>query len=209
MPDEHRAGSQPSLPSLPPIWFLRHGQTLWNAEGRIQGQRESPLTQRGLEQAAAQAALIAPVMAQHAPACFVSPLGRAQHTARIALAGAGFVTDPRLAEAHAGRWQGLLRADVIADPRNGLASEISGLELFLAAPGGEGYAALCARVAGFLRELDGPCVIVGHGLWGQVMRGLVLGLPRPAMGALPNAQGCIYHLASGRERVLRAPPGQD
>ncbi len=187
---------------LPKLWFLRHGETHWNAQKRIQGQLESQLTDKGVRQAHVQARLIRPVLRQ-GPACFVSPLGRAQETARIALGDTRYQTDPRLAEAHAGRWQGLLRADVIADARNGFDLDINALELFLAAPEGEGFADLRARIVDFLKGLSGPSVIVGHGLWGQVLRGLVRGLPRAEMGTLPNDQGCIYALERGRETVLR------
>lgn len=187
---------------LPKLWFLRHGETHWNAQKRIQGQLESQLTDKGVRQAHVQARLIRPVLRQ-GPACFVSPLGRAQETARIALGDTRYQTDPRLAEAHAGRWQGLLRADVIADARNGFDLDINALELFLAAPEGEGFADLRARIVDFLKGLSGPSVIVGHGLWGQVLRGLVRGLPRAEMGTLPNEQGCIYALERGRETVLR------
>jgi probable phosphoglycerate mutase len=187
---------------LPKLWFLRHGETHWNRQKRIQGQLESQLTEKGVRQAHMQARLIRPVLRQ-GPACFVSPLGRAQETARIALGDTRYKTDTRLAEAHAGRWQGLLRADVITDANNGLHQDINALELFLSAPEGEGFADLQARIVDFLKGLSGPSVIVGHGLWGQVLRGLVRGLPRAAMGGLSNEQGCIYLLDKGRETVLR------
>ena len=41
------------LRDVPPIWFLRHGETEWNLEKRIQGRRDSPLTARGVDQAGA------------------------------------------------------------------------------------------------------------------------------------------------------------
>jgi len=189
--------------SLPPIWFLRHGETFWNAERRIQGQLESPLTERGIAEAGMQARILHPILMREHPACFASPLGRAQQTARIALEGRPYLTDPRLAEAHAGHWQGLLRAEVIDNPENGLSPDISALELFVAAPGGEDFDALSARIRDFLASLTGPSVIVGHGLWGQVLRGAVRGLPRSAMGRLPNEQGCVYALSDGAEHVLR------
>eukprot|EP00581_Thalassiosira_minuscula_P035615 CAMPEP_0184474274 /NCGR_PEP_ID=MMETSP0740-20130409/133117_1 /TAXON_ID=385413 /ORGANISM="Thalassiosira miniscula, Strain CCMP1093" /LENGTH=54 /DNA_ID=CAMNT_0026851443 /DNA_START=161 /DNA_END=322 /DNA_ORIENTATION=- len=49
---------------FPKIWLLRHGQTEWNAEHRIQGQLESPLTPLGIEHARRQAGLMAPVLEQ-------------------------------------------------------------------------------------------------------------------------------------------------
>ncbi|MEP1943570.1 MAG: histidine phosphatase family protein [Paracoccaceae bacterium] len=187
---------------LPKIWFLRHGQTHWNAERRIQGQLESELTEQGRADARQQAVLMASVLSQYPP-CYVSPLGRAQETAQIALSGAQFQTDARLSEAHAGAWQGMLHDDVRRDFPTLVRPESSALELFLVAPGGEGYERFKARIVDFLSELNKPSVIVAHGLLGQVMRGLVLGLELSQMGQLSNGQGCVYVLENGREEVLR------
>ncbi|MEX0303167.1 MAG: histidine phosphatase family protein [Leisingera sp.] len=187
---------------FPKIWLLRHGQTEWNAEHRIQGQLESPLTPLGIEHARRQAELMKPVLALR-PDCYASPLGRAQQTADIALGGAPFVTDARLAEAYAGVFQGMTLSEVAArypqvhgaNPRN--------LDLFCEAPGGEGYASFHARILDFLQSLNRPSVVVAHGLLGQVMRGLICGLDRDRMAALPNGQGCVYVLENGTETVLQ------
>ncbi|WP_264213179.1 histidine phosphatase family protein [Leisingera thetidis] len=186
---------------FPKIWLLRHGQTEWNAERRIQGQLESPLTPLGLDHARKQAQLMAPVMAQN-PACFVSPLGRAQQTADIALGGAPFVTDARLAEAFAGDFQGMTLDEVAQQYPQIHGANPCNLDLFCEAPGGEGYAGFHARILDFLRSLAGPSVVVAHGLLGQVMRGIICGLPRERMAVLPNGQGCVYVLENGTETVL-------
>ena len=189
--------------SYPTIWFLRHGETYWNAERRVQGQLESELTPRGIEQAHAQARLMQPIL-ETVPPCFVSPLGRARQTARIALGGADFTTDARLAEVHAGDWQGELRDDILR--RNPDREGQTPLEVFLSAPNGERYDAFRNRIQSFLDELTRPSVVVGHGLLGQVLRGLLCGLDRAEMGALPNKQGCVFVLSDGVETVLRNEP---
>ena len=194
------------LKDLPKIWFLRHGETHWNVEKRIQGQLESDLTPAGIAQAQAQARLMRPVL-ETDPGCHVSPLGRAQQTARIVLGERPFQTDPRLSEVHGGIWQGLLRPDVIRDNPALVPADVTALELFLAAPGGEGYEVFSARIRAFLATLSTPSVIVAHGLLGQVLRGLLRGLPRSEMGHLPNEQGCVYGLENGREHVLRSEIG--
>ncbi|MFS4582883.1 histidine phosphatase family protein [Phaeobacter sp. C3_T13_0] len=188
--------------AYPKIWFLRHGQTEWNAEGRIQGQLESQLSPLGLEHAQQQAALMAPILAQ-GPACFVSPLGRAQQTAQIALSGRPYITDARLAEAQAGVFQGMTRTEVAAQHPDIYAANPLNLDLFCAAPEGEGFAAFRDRIEDFLEGLCEPTVVVAHGLWGQVLRGLICGLSRGDMAVLPNEQGCIYQLWQGEEQVLR------
>ncbi|OIQ33664.1 MAG: phosphoglycerate mutase [Alphaproteobacteria bacterium MedPE-SWcel] len=188
---------------FPKIWFLRHGETAWNAEGRVQGQLESDLTDRGVAHAHRQADLLAPILAAQAPPCLVSPLRRAQHTAGIALRGQAFVTEPRLAEVQAGRFQGLTRSDIASAYPDIHATAETNLDLFCSAPEGEGFSNVQGRVLTLLRSLESPTVLVAHGLWGQVMRGLICGLDYCEMAALPNEQGCVYVLENGCETVLR------
>jgi broad specificity phosphatase PhoE len=163
---------------------------------------ESCLTPLGIEHAHRQARLMPDILAQN-PTCFASPLGRAQQTAEIALGAAYFTTDARLAEAHAGDWQGVTRTEVKAGWPELYDASPTVLDLFTSAPNGEGFEAFRARIAEFLSELNGPSVVVAHGLLGQVLRGLVCGLNRAGMGVLGNEQGCVYVLENGQERVLR------
>ncbi len=185
----------------PKIWFLRHGQTEWNKAFRLQGQLDSPLTEQGKADAARQAGLIAPVLAQ-TPDIYVSPLGRTRQTAEIALNGAPYQTDDRLMEIHAGAWQGRHRSDIMADHPEWAQTRPSALEIYQAAEAGEGLDAFRARITGFLDDLTGPTVIVAHGLLGQVLRAIVCGLDMAAAGRLSNDQGCVYVLENGREYVL-------
>ncbi|WP_422050343.1 histidine phosphatase family protein [Shimia sp.] len=191
------------MTEFPTIWFLRHGQTTWNAVRRVQGQLESDLTELGRAQAGQQADLIAPILKAHKPHCLVSPLRRAQQTAAIALGGHPMVSDARLAEAQAGVFQGMTMDEIDARYPEIYGANPKALDLFCAAPEGEGYAAFEARVRAVLESLDGPTVMVGHGLWGQVLRGLICGLSHAETAALLNLQGCVYELKDGRERVLQ------
>lgn len=182
---------------FPKIWFLRHGQTEWNVAGRIQGRLDSPLTDLGREQATQQARIVdtfAQQVESGSGGIFVSPQGRAQKTAKLALGSRPFVVDTRLSEINTGEWEGQLKAEV--------ATQGSDLEVYSVAPGGEGFSALEARVRGFLIGLKGPSIVVSHGLLGQVMRGVILGLDRPEMSELTNGQGVVYELCDGREFVL-------
>ncbi len=181
----------------PKIWFLRHGQTEWNAEGRIQGRLNSDLTAQGRADAQAQARLIAPMIESVLAGpggIYVSPQGRAQDTARIALGDTPFQIDPRLAEINTGEWEGRLRSEVTV--------EGSDIETYASAPGGEGLAQLQARVADFLDALTGPSIIVSHGILGKVLRGQIRGLDMAGMTALCNRQGCVYRLENGAEKIL-------
>lgn len=89
---------------------VRHGETVWNAEGRIQGHLDSPLNAEGL----AQAELLAECLAQEAfDAVYCSDLGRTQQTIQPYLrkTGATAVLCPRLRERHLGVLQGFTAAE--------------------------------------------------------------------------------------------------
>ncbi|MEP5731969.1 MAG: histidine phosphatase family protein [Sulfitobacter sp.] len=189
------------MAGYPKIWFLRHGQTEWNKAYRLQGQLDSALTDQGVADARRQAALMGPILAQD-PAVFVSPLGRTRQTAEIALSGAAYVLDDRLMEIHAGRWQGRLRSDILADHPEWAARNPSALEIYQKAEEGEGLEAFRARIVSFLDDLKGPSVIVAHGLLGQVLRGHIRSLDMTQAGDLSNDQGCVYVLEDGQETVL-------
>ena len=185
------------VPDWPEIWFLRHGQTEWNLEGRLQGRRDSALTALGRAQASGQAVLIRDIahrVALGSGGIYVSPLGRARQTAALAMPDHVPTLDSRLAEIDTGAWEGRLRAD--------LPKGQDDLTLYASAPGGEGLDALIERIRAFGDELAGPSIVVAHGLAGQVLRGLATGLAPAKMGAQDNLQGCVYHLARGRERRI-------
>lgn len=189
------------LQSYPPIWFLRHGQTEWNRAFRLQGQMDSPLTEQGIAEAKAQAALIGPILLR-SPAVAVSPLGRTRQTADIVLGGREYATDPRLMEIDAGAWQGRLRNEILVERPDLAQTSPTALQIYQAAPDGEGLERFHNRIAAFLEDLTGPTVIIAHGLLGQVLRAQVCGLSLDAAGHLPNLQGCIYHLEKGQEHIL-------
>ncbi|MET8835185.1 histidine phosphatase family protein [Micromonospora sp. NPDC004540] len=91
------------------IW--RHGNTDWNAAGRVQGQTDVPLNDLGRE----QARVAAPVLAALRPDAIVaSDLRRAADTAAAlaALTGLPVRSDARLRERHFGQWQGLALTEV-------------------------------------------------------------------------------------------------
>ncbi len=189
------------MKTYPKIWFLRHGETEWNAEGRVQGQTESVLSERGVTHARQQAALMAPILALNPP-CIVSPLKRTRQTADIALGGRDYAIDDRLKEVDAGAWEGHLRTDIYKDLPDGITPDSPHIEFFAAAPGGEGFDVFQARVRAFVDTLTEPTVIVAHGLSGQLLRGEVCGLNRAELGQLTNRQGCVYVLENGTETVL-------
>jgi probable phosphoglycerate mutase len=92
---------------------IRHGETVWNAEGREQGQADSPLTPRGLDQSVAIAGRL---RGQRFAALYSSDLGRALQTADFVAhaTGVDVLVDPGLRERHMGIFQGLTREQMAA-----------------------------------------------------------------------------------------------
>lgn len=173
---------------VPDLYLIRHGETEWNAAGRMQGWHDSPLTEKGR----AQMVALAPLLQGVAARAVVSPLGRAVASARIALEGHDFATDDRLREVSLGPWDGRgfeeLRAahpDIFGDPRLGWYDRV---------PGGEGMAALRARVEDFLATLDAPTIIITHGVTLRMIRMVILG------GMMEDGevvQGAIHPIRGG------------
>lgn len=173
------------------IW--RHGQTAWNAEGRIQGQLDTELTEQGI----AQAAVAARKLAALRPDVIVSSdLRRTVDTAAAlaALTGLTVGYDPRLRERHFGVWQGLTGAEAAARHPEEYARWQAGEPVDSC--GVEGAEELGKRCSTALREAaelapGGTVVVVGHG--GAAKHGVValLGWPSqvlPTLGALNNCR---------------------
>jgi probable phosphoglycerate mutase len=186
--------------SLPPLYILRHGETEWNTEERLQGHLDSPLTPRGLAQAEAQRAILNRVLPAGA-AVFSSPSPRAWRTAEIALPGHDITRDARLMEIALGDWTGRTLAEIGAQHPDVVASMDRHLWKFTA-PGGERLEEMAARCRAVLDALRGPCVLVTHGVTSRLLRCLALGLPPQALSELPGGQGVVHLVETGTARVL-------
>ena len=196
-----------------PLYLLRHGETAWNLERRMQGNKDSPLTARGREQAAAMGRALAIELAREpGPTLFLrSPLGRARETASIVGRALGldpgeWRDDTRLAELGYGQWDGFTWSEIEADYPDALARWRADPEGFCP-PGGETHHDLRRRSAAFLAEIAASAVrtvVVGHGVSGAVVRGLHLGLDARAMFVLDKPQDAFFRLHAGREERILA-----
>lgn len=188
--------------SPPPVYVLRHGQTAWNAEGRLQGRIDSALTEEGQRQALAQRALLQGCDLSGYTG-FASPQGRAFHTAALVLVGqVPFVhTDGRLVEIGLGAWEGM-RRDTLPRAMPEMDSDEGPLDIYARAPGGEGFSALRARCQSFLTDLKGPAVIVTHGVTSRMLRLILLGRDTSEIGQLQGGQGVVFFIADGVQRRL-------
>ena len=198
-------------------FIARHGETVFNAARRLQGDHlHTPLTRAGIAQADAMgAALRAALGPAPALTLWASPTVRALQTLAIiaehlALDWHTARTDPRLVEIGMGSWGGCYYADVVA--RMGPVVDADGL--LRPAPDGETYPAIAARVGGWLADTDddaGDRLVIMHGISSRVMRGVMLGLAaHPGHGApvapgLP--QGSVALIADGAETLLHRGAG--
>lgn len=131
--------------------LVRHGQTEYNAQGRLQGWCDSPLTPAGLAGVRSTATHLA---VRPFAAVYVSPAGRAQATAREIVAhhpSARVVTDPDLREFGFGDFEARLEAELYAryDPEELFAGVLRGT--FAGLPGGERGHEFLARVGAVSR----------------------------------------------------------
>jgi len=189
---------------FPELWVLRHGETKWNAEARLQGRLDSPLTETGLDQARAQGRILtARLPGPVRVLCSDAP--RALRTAEIAIAGLDLPIErePRLAEIDLGRWQGQTLDALRADHPEIARATDPHLWKFTA-PGGETLGQMAARVQAVLDGLTGPTVLVTHGVTSRLLRCIVLGVPIADLASVPGGQGVVHHIRDGKANILTA-----
>ncbi len=155
---------------LPHCYFVRHGLTDWNAEGRIQGQEDTDINDIGRQQADGNGARLAALIDKPEEFDFVaSPKRRTRETmervrAAMGLARDGYRTDERLIEMHYGDWQTFTLAEIDRQAPGSVAARESDKWNYVP-PGAkaESYQTLAERIRPFLAELERPTVCVTHG----------------------------------------------
>ncbi|MEM7022621.1 MAG: histidine phosphatase family protein [Pseudomonadota bacterium] len=186
------------------IYFVRHGETTWNREGRMQGRLDAPLTARGLHEARRNGATLRGLIEDDEPYTLTfSPLGRTRETARIVAeeVRAHLATersDPRLLEVSWGEWDGLTIDEIKQRAPDEWQAHI-GDRWNVAPPGGESYQTLCERVAAWLAGVrDEPrLIVVSHGALGRALRGIYLGLTPDETLRLEERQDAVIRLTQG------------
>ena len=190
---------------MPPlVYFVRHGQTAWNAENRLQGQADTDINALGRAQADSNGAHLARLIARPEEFDFVaSPMRRTRETMeriRIAmgLAPENYRTDPRLVEIHFGDWQGFTYRDLELD-QPGI-SERRARDKWRFVPPGEGaesYASLVERIRPAIAELVRPSVCVVHGGVVRILFHILTGLPGDKAAELEIPQDRILRWQDG------------
>jgi len=201
-------------------WFIaRHGETVFNAVQRMQGDApHTPLTRAGFAQAEAMGEALRRRLGPRPPlTLWASPTGRALQTLAVIaehleLDWHEARTDARLSEIGVGDWGERYYRDVIAEAGTILDYETA---LFtVRPPGGEWYDEVAARVGEWVAETEGETgdrLVVTHGMTGRVLRGLLSGLETRAEHGAPIApslpQGTMVEISGGTESVVHRGTG--
>jgi broad specificity phosphatase PhoE len=190
----------------PTIYYIRHGETEWNATGRLQGTQDVPLSERGVQQAVAAGAILKGLLARDVREAssmpFVSsPLGRARATMELVrgtlgLLAEGYTADDRLREIGYGQWESMTLEQAEARDPVLYARRLAD-KWTVAAPGGESYAEVQARVSDWYAQVSGATVVVAHGGTARTLM-VALGFETPQSAAdLYIEQGVVYVFAEG------------
>ncbi len=194
----------------PSCYFIRHGETDWNAAARMQGRAETDLNAKGRAQARAIARRLREVEPDVSGFSFyASPMRRVRQTLAPILAACGLeerdvIFDDRLREKHFGVCEGMTWRELLTlapDP-------FSAPEAFYhwRPEGGESYADVAARLEDFLAGMRTPAVIVAHGGVSRVVRGWFLGLPEAEVATLKVPQDRFMRLWPGGMEWIEASP---
>jgi probable phosphoglycerate mutase len=193
--------------SGPTLYYVRHGLTDWNIEGRLQGHRDIPLNARGRVQAAACADILRDLLARDGwrpqeLGYVSSPLVRACATmdilrAALGLEPRGYQREPRLAELSFGEWEGLTYLDVLKRDKD-VVGKREGNKWRFQPPGGESYEQLAARVGAWYKTLTGNTVVTAHGGTARALVALFGAAPQEEAAHHPIEQGVVYVFAGNR-----------
>ncbi len=181
------------------LYFSRHGETEANREKRFSGQKDTPLTDKGRQQALAVGEILKREIGMRPALAFVSSsLQRARTTMEIiretlGLPRGGYTTDARIEEIDLGIWDQLTEGEArTLDP---LLFDARGKDKWnVAVPGGENYEQVAARAAVWARSLAGDTFAVSHGALTRILRGLFLGLTWQEMSELDEPQGVVFRV---------------
>lgn len=186
------------------IYLVRHGETEWNRERRLQGQQDSPLTEKGREQAQRAGLLLRELIdnPEQYPV-YASPLSRARDTAAIIshaldLDPDRLRIDDLLKEIKFGAWEGMTFDEIAAaDPDNWRRFHEDRWNF--APPRGESYAIMAQRSRRWLSGISAQprAIAVAHGEFGRVFRGIYSGLSPDEMFSLDVPQDAIFRLSGG------------
>jgi broad specificity phosphatase PhoE len=191
---------------MPTIYYIRHGETEWNAEGKLQGNQDIPLNDLGRRQAANAGKILADLFARDGRSetslgFVASPLGRARLTMELvrgslSLPPHDYAIDDRLREIGYGHWEGSTLAQMQALDPDVFAARQSD-KWTVPPPGGESYASVQSRMNDWYSQLTADTVAVAHGGTARALM-VALGIETPDSAAdLTIEQGAVYVFGDG------------
>ena len=191
---------------MPVLYYVRHGETDFNVEGRLQGRRDTVLNARGLQQAVECANVLRDLFARDqrgaADLAYVaSPLKRARETMGILRATLGldpqvYNIDARLMEISYGEWEGLTFPEIEARTPDAAAQRDRDKWDF-APPGGESYRELTRRIGEWYESVTCDTVVAAHGGGVRALMALFGVLPKEEATHAQIAQDVVYVFAAG------------
>jgi len=186
---------------MPTIYYIRHGETAWNAAGRLQGAQDTALNDLGRAQAVRAGNILSDLLARDGRdksqlPYVASPQLRARTTMELMrgaleLPPAHYTTDDRLREIGYGKWEGFTLGEMEAADPVFFARRLA--DKWRVAPeGGETYEAVQQRMAEWYAEVKTDTVVVAHGGTARALM-VALRFETPESAAdLPIAQGAVY-----------------
>jgi len=190
----------------PVIYYIRHGETSWNALGRLQGAQDIPLNDLGRRQAAHAGHVLGDLFARHGRdksslAFVASPLIRARATMELVrgslkLPQGGYALDDRLREIGYGQWEGATLPEMQLRDPDLYAKRQTG-KWTVSPPGGESYVEVQARMQDWYASVTADTVAVAHGGTARALM-VALGIETPLSAAdLTIEQGAVYVFQDG------------
>ena len=190
------------------IYVVRHGQTVWNLQKRKQGQMDSPLTLRGIN----QAGLISDILKKEILdfrdfQLVISPQWRCQQFSSIICENIGVkfsdcIVENDLKEHSFGFWEGLTEEEIESEFPGMLAKRYSNWWEYVV-PGGESYELLSKRVEKVLfRYYNKKVIFVCHEMVSKVLRGNYLNMNHEDVLKLKHEQNRVFKLENNKVQIL-------
>jgi broad specificity phosphatase PhoE len=191
---------------MPVLYFVRHGETDFNIEQRLQGQYETSLNARGRAQARECGRLLKDLFAReqrqtHDYVYVSSPLRRARETMQLVRSTLGlepdtYEVDDRLMEISYGEWEGSTLPEIQARDPHLLARREEDKWGFKP-PGGECYRDVAARVGAWYATVTRDTVVVAHGGVARALMANFNILPQEEAAHADIAHGVVYVFTGG------------
>ncbi|MCR9972650.1 histidine phosphatase family protein [Vibrio parahaemolyticus] len=183
------------------IFVLRHGETEFNADKKLQGHCNSSLTSKGSDQARRVGTTLKQYVENRPFRVYSSTLGRALQTSQIVCEELNYSyenlnKEPRLKEFSLGEWEQRTIPSLEQEIPNLLAQN----DWYLQAPNCETYESVRERLSSWLSDVahDEDIVVVSHGLTGIVLRGLLLGMDYTQVWQQDLPQDAFFIIEDGR-----------